>query len=443
MKFRKTTLLVILATLLFHTGCKKENDPILEDPDERLNAYLQNAQQALTDVDYGYKVTLNTSEEKSYSLYMNFDEEGRVEMLSDFTDESATVPRSSSFRLKALQRPSLIFDTYNYISVFADPQGTVNGGVNGQGLRGDNDYSFLEIGKDSIRLRGNKNVSLLLLVKATQAEQEEFRTGSLLQSRQQVDVFLANQKNMFIEIGGSRVAVALNKTARTITLSKLEANGNTITDASGAFQYVTGGLHIPGQLQLGDITVQDLYWNESEKTYYVAVKGEQVKVQSSANPVFPLYLQFGYRNTYSTIATNTNALPAGVNSEFNQVWATLNANFASTNRTIRYMEFKLISEDVATLSVFYVSGTTNYVANMSFKYTFVNEVLTLSAATRDYSNANWTARLAQLRVLEDYILSGPFVLDWVSSASATETELMGGMARQSNSESFLYGYLKP
>ncbi|TDQ77806.1 DUF4302 domain-containing protein [Sphingobacterium yanglingense] len=441
MNLRKIHSLLFVILLASFFACKKEDDPILDDPDSRLNTYLENSLQTLTEAPYGYKATLFTKAEKTFAFFMQFDKDGRVSMLSDFDGNSAVKLQSSTYRLKALQRPSVIFDTYNYISMLADPQGSVNGGTNGQGLFGDNDYSFLKFSGDSVGLIGNKNTSQLLLIKATEAEQKSYLEGGLGQSRQLLTTFMNSHKYPYILVDNKKIALAIDQSSRQVTLSWLEADGTTITNLSSPFFYTPEGIIAPF-LELGKNYIEEIKWDNEKKTYILTVAGQQIQVQSNPTPVFPLVLQFGFKKTYSIIGTNNNTLPDGVNSTFNNLWKTVNTNFTSSGRTIRYIEFKLISENQATLTVYYSSGTTNYIADMSFTYTINQNLLKLTDPKRDFSNGNWTSRLAQLSVLEDYILKGPFVLDWVSSSSSKVTEPLGGLSPQSNAADFFYGYLK-
>ena len=46
-------------------------------------------------------------------------------MFSDFDSTSAVTLQESSYRLKAEQQPTLIFDTYSYVHVLADPNEAV------------------------------------------------------------------------------------------------------------------------------------------------------------------------------------------------------------------------------------------------------------------------------------------------------------------------------
>lgn len=440
MNFRKihSLFFVIFFSLL---GCSKESDPVLEDPDSRLNKYLSERLETLTDAPYGFKANLSTSLEKSFSLYIQFDKNGRVSMLSDFDDRSAVELQTSSYRLKALQRPSLLFDTYNYLTIFADPQGSVNGGVNGQGLKGDNDFGFVLDNADTVLLTGNKNGAILHLAKATAEEQKAFLAGGLGQARQQLASFLKANSNLYLYVQEQKIALAVDTRNRMLTLSKLEADGSTISSTSSAFNYTVNGVEAVA-LKLGADFVEKITWDNTKKAYMAQVGEKLLEVMVSSTPVFPLYLQFGFNKTYKVIGTTTNSLPAGVNSSFNQLWTTLNSNFTGTNRVIRSMEFKLISDTQATLSINYSSGTSNYVADMSFTYAINQSLMTLSNPKRDYSNSNWTARILQLKVLEDYILKGPFVLDWVSSSSAAVTSPLGGLQPQDNAQAFLYGFLK-
>lgn len=437
-KINNLFFFVILFSLL---GCSKESNPVLEDPDSRLNAYLEERLASLTDAPYGFKANVFTGTKKSFFLYIKFDKNGRVSMLSDFDDQSATVLQSSSYRLKALQRPSLLFDTYNYLTVFADPQGSVNGGINGQGLKGDNDFSFVPSNGEDIMLIGNKNASELHLAKATEAEQKALLAGGLEQSRKQLTAFLKVNPYYFFLVQGEKLALVVDPKNREVRLSKLEADGITISNSASPFHYTSNGL-IPFDLKIEEDKVEEITWDAAKKTYMVHVGNQVLEVMTTNKPVFPLHLQFGFNKTYKSIGTTSNSLPAGVNSGFKQLWSTLNTNFSSSKRELRSMEFKLISDTQATLTVNYSSGTTNYVADMSFTYSMQENVLTLTNPRRDYSNGNWTARIQQLKVLEDYILKGPFVLDWVASSSATVSSPLGGLHPQNNAQAFLYGFLK-
>jgi hypothetical protein len=88
-------------------------------------------------------------------------------MYCDFDSATASIPAQSSYRLKALQQPALVFDTYSYIHMLADPDAGVNGGIYGNGLVSDFEFSIDTVATDSIALTGRFNGSSMVLHKAS------------------------------------------------------------------------------------------------------------------------------------------------------------------------------------------------------------------------------------------------------------------------------------
>ena len=124
----KNLLYTFLAIITLVASCRKDDDNAFDkSPDERLNETLQQYQAALSGSPYGWNANLTTADGGSYRFYFSFNESNRVEMYSDFDSTTATTIRESSYRLKALQQPSLIFDTYSYIHILSDPDGAVSG----------------------------------------------------------------------------------------------------------------------------------------------------------------------------------------------------------------------------------------------------------------------------------------------------------------------------
>src|SRR5574344_561527 len=111
-------LAVWCATAL--TACDFKEDRIFDQtPDERLAAVLNEYSTAMESAHDGWLMQIATKVDGGYQLYMSFNDRDRVVMLCDMDATFATqvamssVLRESSYKLKALQVPSLIFDTYN------------------------------------------------------------------------------------------------------------------------------------------------------------------------------------------------------------------------------------------------------------------------------------------------------------------------------------------
>src|SRR5437764_14894769 len=124
----------LIITVLF-SACRKDDSHLFnKSSDERLNEALSAYQTKLTSATNGWKGFVYPKSGGVYSFYFRFNDSNRVAMLSSFDSASAVTLKESSYRLKALQQPSLLFDTYSYLHVLADPTASVNGGTYGAGL---------------------------------------------------------------------------------------------------------------------------------------------------------------------------------------------------------------------------------------------------------------------------------------------------------------------
>src|SRR5258708_439035 len=166
----KNVLYYLLAIILV-ASCKRDDDHVFDkSSDERINETLKAYQTAMTSSQYGWNGNLYTADGTLYRFYFSFNDSNRVQMYSDFDSLTATDIKESSYRLKALQQPSLIFDTYSYIHLLSDPDGSVNGGADGVGLKSDFEFAIDSVTTDSISLIGRVNGSKLTFKKATQAD---------------------------------------------------------------------------------------------------------------------------------------------------------------------------------------------------------------------------------------------------------------------------------
>jgi len=163
-------IIYILIAVAF-VACRKDNSPAFDKPaDDRINETLSKYQSVITGAPNGWTATLVTKIGNTYSFYFRFNDSNRVVMYCDYDTTTASIPRESSYRLKSLQQPSLLFDTYSYIHLLADPDPNVNGGIAGNGLVSDFEFSIDTVTTDSIALTGRFNGSSAVLHKASPQE---------------------------------------------------------------------------------------------------------------------------------------------------------------------------------------------------------------------------------------------------------------------------------
>lgn len=268
---KKNIIYVFLVLSIF--SCKKDDERIFdESPDERLNKVLADYQAQLSSAQNGWKGILKTDGGRggAYSFFFKFNNENRVVMYSDFDSLSAVTPKESSFRLKALQQPSLIFDTYSYLHVLSDPNESINGGTRGEGLLSDFEFYFDGTSADTINLTGRINGSKLTLVKATAAEEQGYINGQLT-----AGLVLDNILTYFkrLTIGTQLYDVLINTLTRQITFSWLGANGAPQTFITN-YYFIAGGVAFTAPLVNGSQTINgfsNIVWNQGSETITLTV----------------------------------------------------------------------------------------------------------------------------------------------------------------------------
>ncbi len=255
----KQRLFIFLLLAGFLGACKKDTTRLFdESPDARLNKALATYQSQLTGAANGWKGVINLAGGSVYSFYCKFNDSNRVKMVLDFDSASAVTLKESSYRLKALQQPSLIFDTYTHLHLLADPTGRVNGGADGEGLRSDFEFYFNDsTSVDTIKLVGRMNGSTAYLTKATAAEATAYSTGQF-----DISKFI-NAYGKILEyfkqltIGAQNYELLINPTTKTIVFNWLDANGN-VQNFSTRFYFTLSGIGLLAPFNTGTIVIKEL-----------------------------------------------------------------------------------------------------------------------------------------------------------------------------------------
>ena len=285
---RKISLYILAAAIGFY-GCNKKSDNAFsESPDERLNEILAAYQKALTGAQYGWKGYIYPAGLKGgvVGFYFKFSENNRVEMFSDFDSTSAVTPMTASFRLKALQQPALLFDTYSYVHVLADPDAAVNGGSYGNGLVSDFEFAIDSMVKDSVKLTGRFNGSKAFLIKATQQEAQNYydhKYGNRLFSN--ISKYITYFKRLVV--GSTQYEIQVNQTTRTITFTWVDSDGHVHTATTG-YYYTTDGIALSPAFVDGATTISsfnNITWNASTTTMSFTVNGTASTIIGSGTPI--------------------------------------------------------------------------------------------------------------------------------------------------------------
>ena len=162
----KTSLILYLAILLLaFNSCKKQEFSGTR-PDQRLIQLKNEYTELLTQAENGWIGYLYPRGGNGYTFKFRFDENNRVKTFATVDREYGEKEFESSYRLEMDQLPTLVFDTYSYLHIIADPDGNRSAS--------DFEFSIIKIQNDTIKLRGNHNESELLLVKAADNQGDDF-----------------------------------------------------------------------------------------------------------------------------------------------------------------------------------------------------------------------------------------------------------------------------
>jgi len=313
----KYIVFYILVFTVFLSGCTKKTDNLFDKTvDERLNEALTNYQTALTAAPgwklFVYPKGLEDQDIKVGGLtyYLKFSNTNRVTMVSDFTTAIAATPKESGYRLKALQRPSIIFDTYTYMHIPADPDPNVSFSPSGpgKGWGTDFNFSFVETRiSDTFRLKGNFNKSEAVLIKATQAEMDAAFSRGRLRDIMNVTFDYPNV-NPFLYLQAStnlKAGVGFDFNNVIITFSYVE--GGNLINKSIAFSFTTNGIYLQSPVTIGNYTFQEMFWDDARKIYYIMSGTTRINLANNPTPIVTLSLTniIGVQYTTITVPPNT------------------------------------------------------------------------------------------------------------------------------------------
>jgi len=296
----KNILLYLLTCVIFFTACQKKADYLFDkSPDERLSETLTADQKVLTSAPNGWKVyVMPKGLEKSdqlevggFSYFMTFTDNNRVTMYSDFDTVKAITPNESAYRIKATQRPSLFFDTYNYIHFPTDPVASISQsplGYDGVGWGSDLEFSFADekVQGDTIRLKGNQNGSIAIMIKATKAEADAYAAGGLKASMKKFKDLNSLGYFKKLTFGNNSYYLGINEGNRTLTFNWL--SGSTVQSFTTGYFHTLEGIRFTNPFVNGSVVVPGINFNSfnsSTSTMDVTVNGTAGTIVNAGAPL--------------------------------------------------------------------------------------------------------------------------------------------------------------
>ncbi|MCZ4245224.1 DUF4302 domain-containing protein [Pedobacter punctiformis] len=366
----KKILLYSLLSFSLFTGCKK--DETLVDgqrPEERITEAVTKYSNTLTGSTYGWKAFLYPDGGGGYSFYLNFNKENKVTMYADLDYDPAQKSMESTYKVRALQNPTLSFDTYNYMHILADPNPSTFGGVAGWGVYSDFEFSIDKETGDTIKLTGKLLGSKLVLVKATQAEKTSYDSKGLYNSINTTVNYTTANKNLYVLLGdATKVQTTIDVFNKIFSLT-WEDNGDVKTTSTG-FAFTLTGIVLKEPLFYKGKKITELTWDPVKGVYYTTVDGVRVEVIISATPILPLHLLIGIN--YTTITAPNGTTYPGWSADFQTRRASAAAAMLAGPYGLRLdkMTFKFNTiQKTMVLTVDIYQGATRFVGDFPYTYT--------------------------------------------------------------------------
>jgi hypothetical protein len=278
----KKHLLYLFFFALALSSCKKDTtEPILGNVDERLSETLTAYQSQLAGAQFGWKGYLLTDSKVTATFLFSFTDKNRTTMSADY----ATTPSESSYRLKALQRPTLLFDTYSTLHLIADPTPSKFGGDTGGGYYSDFEFAFLSASADTIKLEGTFNKSKLVLVRSKSAADN----ASAFTAPDDIAVTLSKLLTYFKRstIGGIECELRLDPANRVIGFNYLD--GGTLKTTSSNY-FVSGTkIVLYDPIVIGTTTVtalEDVSFDAGAKVINTKISGgSSIQIKEAISPL--------------------------------------------------------------------------------------------------------------------------------------------------------------
>lgn len=257
----KNTVLYLLFVALVLSGCSKDDDPVFDQtPDERINQALAEYQAALVAAPNGWNARIVTGTGDTFQFHFRFNDKNRVTMYADIDTTTSGAGAESSYRLKALQQPALIFDTYSYLHILSDPDGSVNGGTDGEGLKADFEFSIDTVTADSILLTGRFNETKVTLYRSSPEDAAAWQNGDWRNALafQSVGRILEYFKRM--PLNGAIYEIRFDHRTRTLVFTWTDNSGNVRSFSTG-YHYNAKGIVLNTPLSNGNRSISSLTSN--------------------------------------------------------------------------------------------------------------------------------------------------------------------------------------
>lgn len=364
-----------LFALLIMQACKKDQELIDgKRPEERVAEDLEKYRNELVNSPNGWVAYLETKlVGGGYNFYMSFDKDNKVIMRADYDSGIALESVQSTYRVKQVMAPSIIFDTYSLLHLLQDPNPDFFNGDFAVGYGSDFEFEIREQVGDTIKLIGKKRKAPLILVKAT-ADQKAFYTSDVFSDNiDEITNYLANNPFTYVldpKDNSKKVQVSIKPDVRARTFSFISTNGIDAVINSGTFSFSSTGLRLNSPIKNGDDAYTSVTWDKTlNKLFLISTKGAKVEVLVSNTALFPLELLLG--PVFSAVTVPNATTYPGWSANFASRRAAAASAILNGQYGLRLdlMQFLFNTKaNTMTLSAAVYQGANGFIAEYSYNY---------------------------------------------------------------------------
>jgi hypothetical protein len=339
----KYSFFLIIILLTFFSCQNNEIEPLFdESSNKRASALIESYKSKLTESTNGWKGAYypNGAQAGGYSFFLKFNKNGSLSMYSDLSIAAADRSFETTYQIKALQKPTLIFDSYSYLHELVNPD--YNGGT---GEFADLELIIVEVTDNKIVLDGVRNNTELVLTKLSNTEFESLSKGGLSTVlRSTLDYAFSESFIILALPTGEKVDVFFDYNSKI--LSAFFFKNNDVSNVSSPFITTTTGIQLRNPVTISGTRINELIWDNANKQYYFLNSGNRTNLVKSNRPSMPFYFALGYIFTDFVIEEKISEQ----NEQFKQVFAeikneVIKLSTVAPARVIGDISFRYLPQD--------------------------------------------------------------------------------------------------
>lgn len=435
------SILILIASAAVYTGCNETTVSMDNSVDVRVDSAMKAYKAQLVDADYGWIADIETSK-GFYRFWMEFADNDMVTMYTDNLDypEYNGIPKSSTYKFHAYQRPVLSFDTYNYLHIICDPNNGISGGSGNLGLKTDFEYEIDEVTDDLFTMTGRINRIKATLRRATQDEMQAVRQGALQEVLKNAPSYEPS-RFCYIDVNGT--AVDLKFSTRNVMLLSQNGENVQIDVCQTHTDLVTKDLIFEEPITINGVEIKGLkYYQET----FITDSETPLVVNTKASANVGLYNCLGIDKYYSRMRVR-NGMIANADKDTNPLGYymnnVVNLTFLLTivPKKIEYVDLSFDTDNDGNAQLT-ITPTFDFGQSMDYRcqvlfsesgdsFTTIGSTLTMDDLSEGFYSGS------SIQTLVDYMMDKTYLIEWTNVTYDVST--MGQLRTVNNG--IIYGEL--